>query len=153
MSNVSIPIANKAPRALAEAERASLGRVADTLIPARDKAPAASAEPGFWEALSLALDARSDAFDDIVDALQALAPTESVDLWSRLQSLDGERPSTFQALSTVITGAWLLTCGTRDRIGYHGQQPDKAGLEEAVDEISSGVLDPVLERGGARWIR
>ena len=67
-----------------------------------------------------------------------------------------ERPATFQALSAVIAGAWLLTPGTQDRIGYHGQRSDKADIEEAVDEVASGVLDPVLERRpeeGPRWIR
>lgn len=154
--NVSLPANNKAPRDLSKEERAALARIADTLIPARDGAPAASAEPGFWDALVLALDARADAFGDIVDAVHTLAPAGSGELWNQLQSLNGERPASFQALSTVVAGAWLLTPGTRDRIGYHGQQADKAGLEEAADEIASGILDPVIERaitGSPRWIR
>lgn len=154
--NVSVPPATRAPRGLSEQERTTLSRVADTLIPARDGASAASAEPGFWDGLALALHARADAFDAIVDALRAVASTGSEELWTRLRSLDTEEPATFQALSTVIAGAWLLTPGTRDRIDYHGQQSDRAGLDEAVDEISSGVLDPVIERGasrGPRWIR
>jgi hypothetical protein len=156
-ANVSVPTNTKAPRDLSQEERTTLARAADTLIPASgDHTPAASAEPGFWDGIALALDARADAFDDIVDALHALAQTAPSELWSRLQSLDHERPMTFQALSAVVTGAWLLTPGTRDRIGYHGQQSDKAGLEEAADEIASGILDPVLERDaadGPRWIR
>jgi hypothetical protein len=154
--NVSLPAVVRAPRGLAEQERATLARVADALVPASDAAPAASAEPGFWDALAVALDARADAFHDIVGTLEALAPIPADELWRRLQSLDRDRPAAFQALSTVIVGAWLLTPGTRERIGYHGQQSDKAGLEEAADEISSGVLDPVLERDpeeGPRWIR
>lgn len=153
MTNVSVPEAIKAPRDLSDSERASLARVADVLIPAYDGASAASAEPGFWDALAVALDARCDAFDDIVDALRGLAQLAADELWCGLETLDHERPATFQALSTVVTGAWLLTPGTRDRIGYHGQQSDKAGLEEAVDEISSGILDPVIERKETIWIR
>lgn len=153
MNNVSIPAAVKAPRALSDAERASLARVAETLIPARGDIPSAAAEPGFWDMLSSALDARSDAFGDIVDALRELALVDDGELWSKLQALDVEGPATFQALSAVITGAWLLTPGVRDRLGYHGQQSDKARLEEAVDEISSGILDAVVERKDTRWIR
>lgn len=152
-ANVSVPAATKAPRDLLEAERATMACVADTLIPAAGGAPAASAEPGFWDGLALALDARADAFDDIVDALQALSQNGSRELWSQLQVLDDRKPATFQALSTVVAGAWLLTPGTRDRIGYHGQQSDKAGLEDAADEISSGILDQVLEGDHSRWIR
>jgi hypothetical protein len=154
--NVSIPPATRAPRPLTDAERRTLARVADTLVPARDATPAASGEPGFWDQLAVALDARADAFDGIAVALAGLATTEVDELWDRLQALDLEEPVTFQALSAVIAGAWLMTSGTRDRIGYHGQQSDKAGIEEAADEISSGVLDPVLERDpeeGPRWIR
>ncbi|HRK48672.1 MAG TPA: hypothetical protein PK324_23795, partial [Nocardioides sp.] len=117
---------------------------------------AASAEPGFWDQLAVALDARSDAFVDIADALHDLEPVAAEELWERLRTLDVERPATFQALSAVIAGAWLLTPGTQDRIGYHGQRSDKADIEEAVDEVASGVLDPVLERRpeeGPRWIR
>lgn len=154
--NVSVPAAERAPRDLTEDERAILARVAATLVPARDGVPAASAEPGFWAALVVALDARADAFDDITGTLATLAPTRPDELWGRLEALEHDEPATFQALSTVIAGAWLLTPGTRDRIGYHGQQSDRAGLEEAADELSSGVLDPVIERDpqeAPRWIR
>jgi hypothetical protein len=153
--NVSLPAAARAPRELTDRERAVAARVADVLVPARDTAPAASAEPGFWDALTVALDARSDAFDDIATALGELSEPGADELWDHLRSLDEARPATFQALSTVITGAWLLTPGVRDRIGYHGQQSDRAGLEEAADEITSGILDPVLARAEKeqKWIR
>jgi hypothetical protein len=154
--NISVPASAHAPRDLAPAERATLARVADTLIPARSGAVAASAEPGFWDGLTVALDARADAFADIVGALQALSPTAAGEMWSQLQALESERPLTFQALSTVVTWAWLQTPGTSDRIGYHGQQSEKAGLDEAADEILSGVLEPVIARdaaGSPRWIR
>lgn len=154
--NVSVPAAVRAPRGLSDQERATLARVADTLIPASGGLTAASAEPGFWDGLTVALDARADAFDAIVDALRALAPTPDGELWGRLRSLDRERPPAFQALSAVITWAWLRAPGTSDRIGYHGQQSEKAGFEAAVAEIMSGVLEPVIARDGAegpRWIR
>lgn len=154
--NISVPTAVRAPRDVSRQERATLARIADTLIPASAGAAAASAEPGFWGGLAVALDARADAFGDIVDVLQALAPTAEGELWSRLQSLESERPLTFQALTAVITWAWLRTAGTSDRIGYHGQQSEKAGFEVAVAEIMSGVLEPVIARDAAespRWIR
>jgi hypothetical protein len=154
--NISVPATTNAPRDLSPQERATLARVADTLIPASSGAPAASSEPGFWDGLAVALDARADAFGDIIDALQALSQTAEDEMWSQAQSLENERSSTFQALSTVVTWAWLHAPGTRERIGYHGQQSEKAGLEEAVDEILSGVLEPVIARDTAdspRWIR
>jgi len=47
----------------------------------------------------------------------------------------------------VIAGAWLLIPAVRERIGYPGQRRDPARLEEAADQISDGILDPVIARG------
>ena len=46
-----------------------------------------------------------------------------------------------------VAGAWLMLPTVRERIGYAGQKADPAPIELAVDEISSGILDDVLERG------
>lgn len=154
--NISVPRVVRAPRDLTDVERETLATVADTLVPGRDGAPAASAEPGFWDNLVVALDARADAFDDITSALASLGSRPTEEMWDELKTLDRNAPATFQALSTVITGAWLLTPGTRERIGYDGPQSDRAGIEEAADDITSGILDPVIERQpgeGCRWIR
>jgi hypothetical protein len=35
----------------------------------------------------------------------------------------------------------------RERIGYPGQGGARARLEEAAEQISDGILDPVLARG------
>jgi hypothetical protein len=152
---LSVPPRGRIPRPLTETEAGTLRRVADTLVPARGDIPAAGAEPGFADSLALALDARSDAFEPICTALAVLAPTPQQDLFARLRDLSVEDPETFQALSTVIAGAWLLTPGVRERIGYRGLQPDKAGLEDALEDFT-GLLDPVLERAEhspSHWIR
>jgi hypothetical protein len=154
-SPLSVPPRGRIPRPLTETEGGTLRRVADTLVPALGDVPAASAEPGFADSLAAALDARSDAFEPICAALAALAATPQQDLWARLRDLSVAEPETFQALSAVVAGAWLLTSGTRERIGYRGLQPDKAGLEDAIDDLT-GLLDPVLERAEhapSRWIR
>ena len=152
---VSVPPRGHIPRPLTETEAGTLRRVADTLIPAHGGTPAASAEPGFDDSLGPALDARSDAFEPICTALAALAATPRRDLFARLRDLSAAEPETFQALSTVIAGAWLLTPGARERIGYRGLRPDKAVLDDAIEDLT-GLLDPVLERAGhspSRWIR
>jgi len=154
-SPLSVPPRRRIPRPLTETESETLHRVADSLVPARGDVPAAGAEPGFADSLALALDARSDAFEPICTALAALAATPQQDLFARLRDLNVEQPETFQALSTVVAGAWLLTPGARERIGYRGLQSDKAGLEDAIDDLT-GLLDPVLERAEhspSCWIR
>jgi hypothetical protein len=64
-----------------------------------------------------------------------------------LRALHADQPRQFQALSAVVAGAWLLVPAVRARIGYPGQRRDPARLEEAADQISDGILDPVLARG------
>jgi hypothetical protein len=153
---LSVPEKRSAPRSLDETERAVLTAVADVLIPAKGPAPTASAEPGFDEQLRRALDARADAFDVIVSVLRLLRPVPAGALFARLEALDAEDPDTFQALSTVIAGAWLMTPGVRERIRYAGPRAAKAGLEDAADDLGDGLLDPVLVRadqGPSRWLR
>ncbi|WP_431230866.1 hypothetical protein [Paenarthrobacter nicotinovorans] len=149
-SNVSVPANTKTPRDLTAKESATLARVADTLIPAADGHPAGSREQGFWDAVPTALNARAETFDEIVDALGALSHTADNAMWAALRELNSERFPAFQALSTIVTWAWLQAPDVRTRLAYRGQQAEKAGLEEAADEIFSGILDPVINRG-SNW--
>ena len=40
-----------------------------------------------------------------------------------------------------------MTPQIMELIGYPGQHRDAAGLEDAANELDTGILDPVLERG------
>ncbi|MFI5953824.1 hypothetical protein [Cryptosporangium sp. NPDC051539] len=153
---LSVPVRSRAPRHLTERERRTLAAVADSLVPPTAASPAPSSEPDFWDKVDVALDARAEAFALITESLAALAEIPADALLTTLEELAGAAPAAFQALSTVVAGAWLLTAATRDRIGYHGPRPDRAGVEEAADEISDGILDPVLARydhHSPRWVR
>jgi hypothetical protein len=153
---LSVPRRPRAPRRLEDSERRTLVVIADALIPRTGSHPAASSAPDFQNKIDVALDARSDAFSVITARLAVLADVPDGAMLATLEALAGEDPATFQAISTVVAGAWLLTGDTRNRIGYHGPKVDKAGLEEAVDELTSGILDPVLEKydhDSPRWIR
>jgi hypothetical protein len=118
-SRLSVPPKFAAPRPLTSAEVSALRAIADVLIPASGDNPAATSEPDFDAWLVRAVDARADAFGAIAAFLGQL----------------------------VVAGAWLLTSTVRDRIGYPGQRRDPARFEEAVDQISGGILDPVIARG------
>lgn len=152
----SVPRRYRAPRPLTSSEQSTLRRIADILIPATDSAPCASSELGFDEYASRALDARADAFDSIVRALHSAPSRDACALGQYLRQMHDEQSDTFQALSAVVAEAWLLTPSVRQRIGYHGQQRRPADLEEAVDQLSDGILDPVLSmenESPGRWAR
>ena len=144
---LSVPPKFAAPRQLTDAEVGTLRAIADVLIPAAGDNPAATAEPDFDTWLARAIDARADAFDAIAAFLAQLdvATPEVID--QTLRALHAEQPEQFQALSAVVAGAWLLIPTVRTRIGYPGQRRDPARLEEAVDQISDGILEPVIQRG------
>jgi hypothetical protein len=136
---LSVPPKFVAPRQLTDAELGTLRAVADVLIPAAGDNPAATSEPDFDQWLARAADARADAFDGITAVLAQLDRTAPATIDHTLRALHADQPRQFQALSAVVAGAWLL--------GYPGQRRDPARLEEAADQISDGILDPVLARG------
>ena len=146
-ARLSVPPKFAAPRPLTGAEISTLRAIADVLIPASGDNPAATSEPEFDAWLRRAVDARADAFDVITTVLAQLDGAAPDVIDQALRRLHAEQPVTFQALSAVVAGAWLLTPTVRERIGYPGQRRDPAHFEEAVDQLSDGILDPVMTRG------
>ena len=144
---LSVPPKFVAPRQLTDAELGTLRAIADVLIPAAGDNPAATSEPDFDQWLARAADARADAFDGITAVLAQLDRTAPATIDHTLRALHADQPRQFQALSAVVAGAWLVVPAVRARIGYPGQRRDPARLEEAADQISDGILDPVLARG------
>jgi hypothetical protein len=142
---ISTPRAFKAPRPLTADELATARACADALIPQTSTAPCATADVEFDKVLAIAVDARADAFDDIVASLAALQGVD--ELLPALGELADAKPDSFQCLSAVLAGAWLLTPSVRARIGYRGQQRTPIPLTEAVDQLSDGLMDDVMERG------
>ncbi|MEU1558461.1 hypothetical protein AB0G86_16485 [Streptomyces scabiei] len=144
---LSVPAKFRAPRPVTDVELATLRAVADVLIPETDTDPAATraAEYDVW--LRRAVDARADSFDLLTGALAALEGLPPALLDAALRRLHAEEPPTFAVLSAVVAGAWLMVPEVKAAVGYPGQKRDVPRLEEAVDQISDGILDPVLERG------
>lgn len=144
---LSVPAAFVLPRPLRDSEIQTLRAVADILVPASGDRPGATAEPGFDSALITAATARADAFAAITALLAQWESSDGAQLERQLRVLHDQDPLTFQALSAVIAGAWLILPSVRERIGYPGQHRNPAPIDQAVDELSNGILDAVMERG------
>ncbi|MDQ6815862.1 MAG: hypothetical protein M3018_00435 [Actinomycetota bacterium] len=148
MSNPSVPrYEPDPPRTLREEERTALLAIADILIPAARALPRASAVPDYVSWLHRALAARSDAFDDVIDTVARLQRIEPSALPAALSQLSETEPASFQALSAVLAGAYLMVPEVRRAINYPGQEARPAPFDEAAEQIMSGILDPVIERG------
>jgi hypothetical protein len=145
---LSVPVRDtRPPRQLGDAELATLLRVADTLIPAAGPNPKASEAENYLKYLDLALAARGDAFDAVTAALEALAEVPDVELRAALKHMWATDKGTFDPLSAIVAGAYFMTPQIMELIGYPGQHRDTAGLEDAANELDTGIMDPVLQRG------
>jgi hypothetical protein len=133
------------PRPLSDDEHTTLLRIADTLIPAAGPNPKASEAQQFPAYLHLALAARADVFEIVLNAVNELADVD--DLYAALKRMWADDKGTFDPLSSIIAGAYFMTPQVKELIGYPGQHRDPAGLEDAANELETGILDPVLERG------
>ncbi|HET6293559.1 MAG TPA: hypothetical protein VFG33_09295 [Kribbella sp.] len=145
---LSVPVRDtRPPRELSQDEVATLLRIADCLIPAAGPNPAASDAENYLEYLHLALAARADAFDAVMDAAATLAAVPDEDLRAALKQMWATDKGTFDPLSAILAGAYFMTPQIMALIGYPGQHRDPAGLEDAANELETGILEPVLARG------
>ncbi|MGV9711073.1 hypothetical protein ACWDTI_10475 [Gordonia sp. NPDC003424] len=135
------------PRPLNSDELATLLRIADTLIPASGDNPAASQAVDFLRYLDLALAARADVFELILDAITRLSEVADPEMRAALKQMWAEDKATFDPLSSILAGAYFMTPQVKALIGQPGPHRDPAGFEDAANELETGILDPVLERG------
>ena len=144
---LSVPVVrNRIPRALTPVESQTLTVLADVLCGPSERAAPPSRQSEFEEYLDLALATRSDAFDLLMRTVADAAQSPDAGTW--LRALHDTEPETFQAISTVLAGAYLMVPAVMQAVGYPGQRRDPAKGDEAVDQIlESGLLDPVVERG------
>jgi hypothetical protein len=136
------------PRELSQAQRATLHRVADQLVPAAGGNPAATQAPDFDAWLDRCIAARRDGIDLLLCTLDELAGAEGADLDQALRQMHADDVAgRFHLISSIVAGAYLAGDHIRRLIGYPGQFRQPARVDEAANELADGILDPVLERG------
>jgi hypothetical protein len=135
------------PRPVSDEELRGLLAIADVLIPGTSDMPAASAAPKIDDWLGVALAARRDVFDEVLMLATSLGRLPSAMLSDELRRLSDAEPERFEPLSAVIAGAYLMVPEVRRAIGYPGQVRRFPPFDQAAEEITSGILDPVIERG------
>ncbi|RZF63641.1 hypothetical protein EWE75_15025 [Sphingomonas populi] len=132
------------PRAITPEEMATICRVADTLIPAGEGLLSGSAVGSFEALITRAAAILDKQFPTLVAALATLSTVPQDQLWGVLETMAAKNDPGFMTLSTVITGAYLYSEEIREQLNYplpHRNPPD---FFDAADELSSGILDPVM---------
>jgi hypothetical protein len=135
------------PRPLTPRQHATLLAVADILIPGAGDDPKATAAPRYETWLERSLAARSESLAALSLILDELTREPRTHLEQGLRQLHAIDDGGFQLLSSVVAGAYLMIPEVRSLIGYPGQHPSPPRVDEAAEELSDGILDPVIRRG------
>lgn len=118
--------------------------LADLLMPATAKLPAAGSVKEYESLVATAIDAASVPLDDFRSALAALPV--SLD-WPALRSFAASHPKQFETLSLIASGAYVMAPDLLNRLGFPAERRNPAGPMDAADEYETGILEPVVNRG------
>ncbi len=129
---------------LSAEQRNILGSLADVLIPAYQRMPAASAVGVHESLIDEVLKHRSDLREDLLRALakaKGRNPTEAAN-----ELLRSDAPA-FNALSLAVSGAYYLSPAVRKLLGYPGQEAVSYDPHATPDYLTNGMIERVLARG------
>ena len=118
--------------------------IAGILLPGSGDSPAPGSLPEFGDLVQRAASTFSRESSAIEQAI-ALLPAELS--WETLSTYANEEPESFELLSLLVVGAYFMSPLVLAALGLPTGDRRSAPLEQAVDELSSGILDPVLDRG------
>jgi len=124
--------------------RAIFEELADVLVPAHGKMPAASAVGAHESLLDDVLKHRPDIRDDLLRALTAAQGREPRTAANDLLRKD---PAAFNALGLAVSGAYYMSPRVRELLGYPGQESVSYDPYATPNYLTDGMLERVVARG------
>jgi hypothetical protein len=118
--------------------------VASVLLPGSSDTPAADAVPDFDELVQQAATALAGEGRSLAEAIDALPAELTQDSLSAVATSDA---TTFDQVSLLAVGAYFMSPTVLASLGLPTGERRPANREQVVDELDSGILDAVLERG------
>lgn len=131
---------------LSDDELQRLRAVAVALIPGDGTSPPADEVPDFERLLSDAGAALGIGISSLRRAMSRLP--ESID-WASLSRFAIEDQGAFREVTSVASGAYFMSPAVLASLGYPTGPRSAAPFDLAAEEISSGILEPVIA-GGSR---
>ncbi|MGC4025192.1 MAG: hypothetical protein QM744_08605 [Mesorhizobium sp.] len=125
-------------------DRAAFARIADVLLPAHKRLPAASSVDVSGKLLDAVIAARPDIAEAVKRALAAVHGMEGRAAAEHLLKSDGEG---FDAVGLAASGAYFMSPAVREKLGYPGQEAVRYDPYETPEYQSNGMLERVLSRG------
>lgn len=129
---------------LAGASRAQFLAIADVLIPEAEGMPSATQAGVGGDVLDRALALRPDLKDDLFRGLQATAGQDPAVAAQALYRAD---TAAFAAIGLLASACYYMIPRVRELIGYPGQQKVSYDPDSTPEYITSGMLQPVVNRG------
>jgi len=131
----------------ANLSRRRLDRVRATaaiLLPGSSDSPAANALPDFDELVQQAAVALEGTGPALAAAIDVLPPEPT---WENMSAFAEHDPSSFELVCLLAVGAYYMSPSVLASLGLPTGERRPADPEQVVDELSTGILDAVFERG------
>lgn len=130
--------------ALSPEELRRAREVATVLLPGSSTASSAAGVPDLDDLLQHAAFALGGDDTDLAAAIEALPPEPS---WDSLLAFAEADPESFGQVSLLAVGAYFMSPSVLASLGLPTGERRPANREQVVDELGSGILEPVFERG------
>ncbi len=137
-------MSNPPPSRLTAELRAVFQQLADVLVPAHGKMPAASAVGAHEALLDDVLKHRPDIRDDLLRALTKAQGQEPIAAANNLLRQDA---AGFNALGLAVSGAYYMSPRVRELLGYPGQESVSYDPYATPNYLTDGMLERVVARG------
>jgi hypothetical protein len=124
--------------------RAVFEQLADVLVPAHGKMPAASVVGAHEGLLDDVLKHRPDIRDDL---LRALAAAKGREPRAAANDLLRQDAAAFNALGLAVSGAYYMSPRVRELLGYPGQESVSYDPYATPDYLTDGMIERVVVRG------
>lgn len=152
LQRLSVPKVARVPRRdFTDAERSTLIRVAQVLIPPRPGVPGCHELADFDERIAAATAILDPHFETIVECLAELSAATGDSLKPELVNRHETGDTGFYWVSMLLSGAYVYSENVAKRLNYPRPHRNPPNIIESVEAlVSGGLLDPVLERGPLR---
>lgn len=125
-------------------DRAAFVKIADVLLPAHNRLPAASSVDVSGELLDAVIAARPDIAEAVKRGLSAVHGMEGRAAAEHLLRSDGEG---FDAVGLAASGAYFMSPVVREKLGYPGQEAVRYDPHAIPEYQANGMLERVRARG------
>jgi hypothetical protein len=119
-----------------------LGRISDVLLASSRGALVPSELPDFGAWTARAARARCR---DLNLVTTALSVVDADDVEGSLRRLDATPGDEFELIASIAVGAYTMHPDVMASVGYPLPQRAPIPFDQSADELSSGILDPIVE--------